>query len=622
VVERDRRTFRVVASWRREGTDGEDVGARFDTALFGEVEAQREGLPIVIGDTASHPQAVAWARAGVGAIVTAPWIRRGRGPAMLWVSMAAARAWSDDDVALLHEASTRVWTEMTRARAEAALRESEERFRAMADSSPLLVWVVNATGRLEFVNRAVHDFFGPASEALMRDGFRTVLHRDDADGYLAEIETALAERRGFSIMARVLRSDGAWRWIQSIGAPRLSADGRFLGAVASSPDVTELITASDALRDADRRKDEFLATLAHELRNPLAPIRQAARLARSPAASDAQREWSHAVIERQVHHMALLLDDLLDVSRITRGKLELRRERVELRDVVDRALETVRPLLDERGQRLGVELPERPVALDADPLRLAQVLGNLLTNASKYSDVRGPIVLTAEVEDNRVAIRVRDFGIGIEPELLPRVFDMFSQVKSSIDRAEGGLGIGLALVKGLVELHDGSVEASSAGLGHGAEFVVRLPLASEPADASSAASGERKTSSARSTRILVADDNRDAAASLATLLALDGHELSIAYDGDVALRNAEAFKPDVALLDIGMPKLNGYEVAQRIREAPWGKSMLLVAVTGWGQSSDKLRAHDAGFDHHFTKPLDLDAFGAFLSEALARRDGR
>jgi CheY-like chemotaxis protein/two-component sensor histidine kinase len=354
------------------------------------------------------------------------------------------------------------------------------------------------------------------------------------------------------------------------------------------------------------------------LRNPLAPIRQAARVARSPDATEAQRRWSQEVIERQVKHMALLLDDLLDMSRITRGKLELRRERVELHSVVALALETTAPVLDERRQTITQSLPTAPLWIDADPMRLAQVLANLLTNAVKYSEPGGVIELAAAREVDELRIDVTDNGIGIEPSLLPRVFEMFSQMQGSLDRAEGGLGIGLALVKGLVELHGGRVDAHSGGLGQGAQFTVRLPLPDGGMAAVSSDDAATQPTGARSARILVADDNRDAASSLATLLALDGHDVRVANDGAQALAAAEAFLPQIALLDIGMPKRNGYEVARAIRTAPWGASMVLVAVTGWGQSEDKRRAMDAGFDHHFTKPLDLDVLGAFIGDALAR----
>jgi PAS domain S-box-containing protein len=611
-------TLRMTAQWHGD----ESTTARaapIDLDRFGLADAAFTGVPIVIADTRRHARASAWVDAGIGAVIAVPQVTDGRCDGLLWVSTASPREWSTEDVALLRESATRVWTEVSRASAENALRESEQRFLAMADSSPLLVWVIDPEGRAIFVNRAYCEFFGIPPETMPQGGWTPLLHPDDASGYIAEVKSALAEQRSFSAMARVRRNDGEWRWIQSFGAPRFAADGRFLGAVGSSPDITELIVASDALREADRRKDEFLATLAHELRNPLAPIRQAARLSRSPNATEAQRRWSQDVIERQVQQMALLLDDLLDVSRITRGKLELRKQRVQLASVVEAALETTRPLLDERRQLLTTSLPTEPVWLSADPLRVAQILANLLTNAAKYSERGGRVDLSAHVHGDRLSVSVKDTGIGIEPDLLPRVFEMFSQVKSSLDRAEGGLGIGLALVKGLVELHEGTVEARSEGLGMGAEFVVTLPLPDAGLSPTVSAGGlARSEAHARAVRILVADDNRDAAASLATLLELDGHEISVAHDGRVALAAAEAFRPHVALLDIGMPKVNGYEVARQIRAEPWGKAVILVAVTGWGQTEDKRRALEAGFDHHFTKPLDLDALGALLADALAK----
>ena len=638
-VEPGETTFRVVTEWRADGAAPRHVGARFPVDRFGEHEARRAGLPIVIDDTRTHAQASAWLAEGAGAVVTAPLssapgrpqarirpdarseegspAKGGRSPAALWVTMDGPRAWHADEIGLLREAAERTWAELGRARAETKLRESEERFRTMADSSPLLIWVLDPDGRVVFVNRACREFFGETSGDGSYASWARYVHPDDLDGYSGEILAALRERRAFSVMARVRRGDGAWRWIQSIAAPRFSNDGQFLGAVGSSPDITELIEASDTLRDADRRKDEFVATLAHELRNPLAPIRQASRVTRSPDATDAQRAWAHEVIERQVRHMALLLDDLLDVSRITRGKLELRRERVALSQVVDAALETAQPLLDDRRQQVARALPAREVWLDADPLRIAQVIANLITNAAKYSEPGSVIALGVIAEGREVAIYVQDNGIGIEPALLPRVFEMFSQMKGSLDRAEGGLGIGLALVRGLVELHGGRVEAHSAGPGTGSRFTVVLPLADDPpADADERDEVNENPRPAPSARILVADDNRDAASSLATLLALDGHQVRVANDGEQALVEAERFRPHVALLDIGMPKKNGYEVARAIRQAPWGRGMLLAAVTGWGQTEDKRRAKDAGFDRHFTKPLDLDALSAFLAKSL------
>lgn len=365
------------------------------------------------------------------------------------------------------------------------------------------------------------------------------------------------------------------------------------------------------LREADRRKDEFLATLAHELRNPLAPIRQAARISKVASVTPAQLRWSHDVIERQVQHMALLLDDLLDVSRITRGRLELRREVTDLASIIDLAVETANPTIEARRHQLAISMPRDMVLIEADTLRLAQVISNLLTNAAKYTDIGGKLQLIVERVSGSLIIRVLDNGIGIDAQAMPRLFDMFSQVDSAIDRAEGGLGIGLALVKGLVELHGGTVAAYSAGLGHGSEFVVRLPI-DDSLEARRFANASAADTAVAPRRILIADDNHDAAASLGMLLELSGHEIELAHDGQDALARAELFRPSVVLLDIGMPKLNGYEVAERIRREPWGRDMLLIAVTGWGQEDAQQRAARAGFDHHLTKPIDPDSIDRLL----------
>jgi two-component system, sensor histidine kinase len=367
-----------------------------------------------------------------------------------------------------------------------------------------------------------------------------------------------------------------------------------------------LETTMAALREADRKKDEFLATLAHELRNPLAPVMHAVKLMESPSADEGQRLWGREVIARQVQRMALLLDDLLDVSRITRGRLELRRDCVDLLTLVSSAVETARPLIDAKNHSLVVNLPPEPVELEVDPLRLSQALSNLLTNAAKYTDAEGRITLTAFQDAQGLTIRVTDSGIGIEPSVIKGLFEMFSQIDSAIDRAEGGLGIGLALVKGLVGLHGGTVQATSAGLGQGSEFTIRLPpavvvepgvLAPGRAEVVSVTLGLR-------CKIVVADDNRDAADSLKMLLELAGHDVFVAYNGQQALDLAIREHPQVFVLDVGMPDITGYEVARRIRQHAWGRDALLLAVTGWGQDDDKEKAKAAGFDFHFTKPVN------------------
>ena len=372
---------------------------------------------------------------------------------------------------------------------------------------------------------------------------------------------------------------------------------------AAQREIARRERAEDALREADRRKDEFLATLAHELRNPLAPIRQAALIAQAASATEIQKRWSQEVIGRQVEHMSLLLDDLLDISRITRGMLEVRKRTTELASVVDAAVETARPLIDAKHHLLTIEMPSEPVHLTADPLRLAQVLSNLLTNAAKYTDAAGQIRLRIVRDSGAVTLSVADTGIGISSEALPKIFEMFSQVKSTQDRSDGGLGIGLALAKGLIELHGGTIEARSAGLGSGSEFIVRLPLGFVTAAPPLKPVRNRPPRPQTSRRVLIADDNHDAAQSLAVLLRIEGHEVSVVYNGRDALATFMNFMPEYAVLDIGMPELSGYEVAQQIREI-CGETVKLVAVTGWGQERDKARAHAAGFDHHFTKPLD------------------
>jgi PAS domain S-box-containing protein len=376
-----------------------------------------------------------------------------------------------------------------------------------------------------------------------------------------------------------------------------------------------LLRSQDALRDADRRKDEFLATLAHELRNPLAPIRTAAQILGSPKLAAHQLQWAHNVIQRQVGHMALLLDDLLDIARITRGKLEVRKERVPLREVVDSAVEAARPLLDGKHHHFGVTLPAQDLWLDADPLRLSQVLSNLLTNSAKYTDPGGHIELSVSVQDRLLCLSVRDDGIGIAPESLNRIFEMFSQVDSASARTEGGLGIGLALVKGIVDLHGGTVGAQSAGPGLGSEFIVRLPLAPVDTAGPTPGDGDASPLTVAGLRVIVADDNKDAADALAMLLELSGHEVRVAHGGRAALSFAQTFRPDVAILDIGMPDLSGYDVAAQLRREPWGESILLIALTGWGRDDDRQRARAAGFDHHMTKPVNPEKLEALISKA-------
>lgn len=397
-------------------------------------------------------------------------------------------------------------------------------------------------------------------------------------------------------------------------------------------EINERVRIAQALKEADRHKDEFLAMLAHELRNPLAPIHNAIELMRMKSLSDPQLTWARDVIARQLTSLTRLVDDLLDVSRITRGKINLTREIVELEGLIARAVETVHPLMHERRHELTLELPEPGAAIFGDPTRLTQAIANVLGNAAKYTDAGGKISLVASMNDSEVEIRIRDNGIGIRPEMLPHVFELFTQLDRTDGRTQGGLGIGLALVRQLVQMHGGTVSAASDGPGKGAEFVIRLPAVKEeaprerePANMTVEASGASEVASVVAPlaaasaervarRILIADDNNDALESLATLLQLNGHEVFTATNGGTALQCAERQRPEVVLLDIGMPILDGYEVAKRIRQHPWGQRITLVALTGWGQDSDRRRSREAGFDSHLVKPLDLET----LTDLLAR----
>jgi PAS domain S-box-containing protein len=437
-------------------------------------------------------------------------------------------------------------------------------------------------------------------------------------------------------LRRIMRELGLKSYL---GVP-LRARGKTVGAItfvaAESGrrfDATDLAVAEDLahragiamenarlyseVREADRRKDEFLAMLAHELRNPLAPIRNALQIMKQTGADAAMRGRVREMMERQVQHMTRMVDDLLDVSRITRGKIELRKEVVDLASVVGRTVEATRPLIEDRRQELTVDLPSGPVHLEADPTRLEQVLANVLNNAAKYTDHGGHIWLTARQEGGEFVLRVRDTGVGILADMLPRIFEPFVQSDRVLHQSQGGLGIGLTLVRSLVEMHGGTVTAHSEGPGKGSEFIVRLPALSQQQPipgAKAAGEGGEPVGAAPQRRILIVDDNVDAAESLAVLLRLEGHDVRVAHDGPAALAAFEADPPDIVFLDIGMPVMNGYDVARRLRQRPGLDNLVLVAMTGWGQEEDRRRSQEAGFDHHLVKPVEPDA----LRQLLAR----
>ncbi len=393
-------------------------------------------------------------------------------------------------------------------------------------------------------------------------------------------------------------------------------------------EIAQRKRAEEMLKEADRRKDEFLAMLAHELRNPLAPIRNAVQILQLRMPAEETLRQPLEVIDRQARQLAGLVDDLLDVARITRGQINLRKQPLELAEVVDQAVETSRPLVEERRHRLAIHLPHEPIFVEADPTRLAQVILNLLNNAAKYTEQGGDIRLTVERADDgsSVVVRVRDNGMGIAPDMLPKIFEPFMQGERALDRAQGGLGIGLTLVRRLVELHGGTVQAFSEGLGHGSEFVVSLPVIPNTEmwrRAGSVGNGQSSANASGSPlhvprwRILIVDDNRDSADSLAVLLDMLGHEVRTAYDGETGLHFAEDFSPDIVLLDIGLPRLSGLEAARRIRNDLGLRDAFLIAMTGYGQEEDKRRSREAGFNAHLVKPVDFGEMKALLERFAA-----
>ena len=506
--------------------------------------------------------------------------------------------------------------------AELAVIDRETRMATLADAMPQLVWIGGSDGELEYVNQRLCEYVGVyGTEAKSHDVWRKTIHPDDREQSMAVWSQAISKGEAYTLEQRLRRHDGVYRWFLVRAQPERDPAGRVIRWYGTSTDIDDakrlerhLLAQEAALREVDTRKDRFLATLSHELRNPLAPIRNAAQILGSPALPPERLRWAQAVIQRQVKHMSWLLDDLLDVARITQGKLELKKARVSLTSIVDAAVEAARPLLDEKRHHLIVDLPPEVPTLEADPLRLAQVVSNLLNNAAKYTDSGGRIELSARVAMNTVSMTVKDNGIGIPPQSLDRIFDMFAQIDSQSSRTEGGLGIGLSLVKGLVELHGGTTAVASAGAGQGSEFTIHLPLHVLDMKCAQPAASDVVPHDAAGRRVLIADDNKDAADSLAVLLEIGGHEVRVAHGGHAALALAQAFRPEVALLDIGMPELSGYEVATALRKEPWGKAMQLIALTGWGQESDRLHSKAAGFDWHLTKPIDLDTLCTVLRD--------
>ncbi len=508
-----------------------------------------------------------------------------------------------------------------------ALLASEARHRLLVET--MLQGVVRhaADGSIIGLNAAAGRILGrPRDELLGSDPVneeRNTIHEDGSLFAGSEHPSSVAQRTGkpcHGVLMGVYNWDvREYRWLRVDAVPLFrQGETEPYEVYTVFEDITRERQSAQALQDAHTRKDHFIATLAHELRNPLAPIRNAVAVMRLRQSNDPQLIWCEEIIDRQVSNMSRLLDDLLDASRISSGKLELRRQCVALIDVITQSVETARPLLDAAQHTLSIDLGVTPAFIDGDPVRVAQIFSNLLTNAAKYSEPGGQISVSASVEAGMVHVRVRDTGIGIDAHYLPRIFEMFGQVESAIDRSQDGLGIGLSLAQALVEMHGGQISAHSDGPGCGTEFTVTLPLSSDGAAAEVAPAPDLSLLAGARRRVLVVDDNRDGCDSLAALLLMNGFEVETVYDGVGAIARARQWRPEVVLLDIGLPTLSGYEVCSAIRQQEGGDAILIFALTGWGSEADLERTRHAGFDAHFVKPIDIGALAALLP--LSRRE--
>lgn len=499
---------------------------------------------------------------------------------------------------------------------ERTLRESEANFRDLADNISQFAWMADETGYLFWYNQRWFDYTGTTLDEMKGWGWRAVHHPDHVDRvtqkYRQHIESGEPWEDTFPLRSR----DGDYCWFLSRARPVRDESGRIVRWFGTNTDVTDQRRLDEALRQADQRKDEYVAMLAHELRNPLAAIRSTIDALRLTSGDPSVLATSTDDLTRQVGQVVHLIDDLLDVSRIGHGKINLQRRVVSLREVAITTLAIAQPLIDAQKHKLTTALPEEQVWLDADPVRLAQALSNVLINAAKYTDSGGHISFRGNVYGTDLILRVKDNGVGLDAAALGLIFEPFHQIRTTIDRAQGGLGLGLTLVKHLIEQHGGTVSAHSDGIGRGSEFLIRLPVATAAGDKPEqrVIDGTHAAPKAKSKshRVLIADDNQAAAGALARVVRLLGHEVSVVFDG-LAAKDALLAEPlDVAILDIGMPKMTGHEVARAVREAAVPDQPLLVALTGWGKPQDRDRSREAGFDHHLVKPVELDALRSIL----------
>ena len=585
-----------------------------DFLTYEEQSRLSSGKPLVINDVSEgrDPKAAARYRAlGVGAVVSAPYVSEGKRKFALAAEKSEPYAWRQDEIDLLCEVSARIYGQFDRARAEQTLRESEHRYRSLAAVLTDIPCNVDSVGRFVTPQDAWSRYTGQDRDQYCDFGWLDAVHPEDREPARLAWRESLRTNSEYEVRVRIWHAaTRRFRHVIARATPLFDESGTRREWVGACTDIHDETEQAQALIEADRRKDEFLATLAHELRNPLAPIRNSLYILKVTGQTEGAVANVYQMLERQVKHLIRLVDDLMEVSRITRGRIELRMERTDVEAVMRSAIEASRPLIDQAGHALDVSFPKERLSLEGDPVRLAQVVTNLLNNSAKYTDRGGHIWLAAWREGDSAVISVRDNGCGISAEMLPRVFDLFTQAGGKQGHPQGGLGIGLTLVRSLVDLHGGSVAAGSDGPGRGSEFIVRLPLGAVPEEVAP----QEGDNSVTSRRVLIVDDNRDAATSLGVLLTLHGVETRTAYNGREALEVLDEFKPAVILLDLGMPGMDGCELARRVRQHPHGRHVTLVALTGWGHARDRERSASAGIKHHLVKPVDLDMLRNLLAD--------
>jgi PAS domain S-box-containing protein len=617
-VESDEDTFNLTGNYNHEVPS---IVGRYTFAQFGAecLRLMRAGLPYIVEDSESDPRTQevreSYRLTLIRSVICVPLMKSGRFVGAMAVHQKTPRLWQSHEAELLLQVANRCWESIERTRVSRELADNEARYRTLVETTSVIVWRIDIDGTAKDDNPSWGAFTGQDFEAYKGAGWLSAVHPDDQHALMEAWVAATKTQSRFSCQYRLRRHDGVYRFMDANGAfVRLSGErrGEWVG---NCVDITEAKRAEEELRAGDQRKDEFLAMLAHELRNPMAPIMAAADLLQIAEIDEVRVRQTSEIIARQVKHMTALVDDLLDVSRVTRGLIRLENSTLDIKTIAAEAMEQVRPLMQAKGHHAAIQAPMDSALVTGDHKRLVQVVANLLNNAAKYTPAGGSIILQIETQDNHVLLSVKDNGIGMAPDVVERAFELFTQADRAIDRTQGGLGIGLALVKSLVELHDGSVTAFSKGIGQGSDFTIRLPRSFQKNEHLGHAELPPQTSSeSRPWKILVVDDNADAADTMGMLLEALGYEVLVEYGSHDALKRARKDKPDICLLDIGLPEIDGNDLAQYLRILPETQNAILVAISGYGQEQDRNRAFEAGFNHHFAKPVDISKLAKLLRE--------